>query len=348
MAVEQHTLLAGTSPSVADIHTDAEHIVRTEGRFLHTEVGIGVGGIAQSGTEGPLHINLSIVVISSGHGAYALTGFVVVGGKGVGESGIGEGKLATEVGITGEQVGQGFSTIVRRKHGVHYTSSEGFDVGNNARAAAAEHQHEGFAGFTEGMHQTFLVFREIEVRKVTGSLAIAGLADAADNDICRGSGKGSLFDAGGLVGIPLRIAVVGHGIFHTCHIADAVLSELLLHRLQDGLVVLSHKLVGAVALPGIAPSAIEAAERIGVRSGDKDALSGLQRQHVVLVLQQHDALFGGLTADVGKFLAAELRIFRGIPGRMLEEPEAVFQAQYACHGIVDTRHGHQPLLDGLL
>ena len=98
-------------------------------------------------------------------------------------------------------------------------------------------------------------------------------------------------------------------------------------------------LVCLVTLPRVGPAAVEATHGVGIRTGNQQFLAFCQRQYAVCVLQEYQRLFGSLECGGGMFRTAEQReVFQIIIG-FLKQIEAVLQAQYAAHRIVNAAHG---------
>ncbi len=128
--------------------------------------------VAQTVAKGPLACDVGLVVVCAGHDAGDFRHFVVVGRQGVDVAGIGVGQTAAEVGVAREEVGQGVAAFVAGQEYVDDCGSQGLDVGDDARTALVEHQHDGLAGRGGHAHELFLSGREVEVGEVAGGLAV--------------------------------------------------------------------------------------------------------------------------------------------------------------------------------
>ncbi len=93
-----------------------------------------------------------------------------------------------------------------------------------------------------------------------------------------------------------------------------------------------------MSLPGIAPSTVQAAHLIGIRTRKENLLAMLQRKDITLVLQEHHTLGSSLQGELGKLLATKLRIILQFLGWVLEEVETVLHAKHTATGIVDATH----------
>ena len=93
-----------------------------------------------------------------------------------------------------------------------------------------------------------------------------------------------------------------------------------------------------MSLPGIAPSTIQAAHLIGIRTREENLLAMLQRKDITLVLQEHHTLGSSLQGELGKLLTPKLRIILEFLGWVLEEVETVLHAKHTPTGIVDATH----------
>ena len=160
-------------------------------------------------------------------------------------------------------------------------------------------------------------------------------------------GSHSLAEVVGIIVAPVVVAVDGRQIFHALFQNHIVGTKLVAHSLIDGVVLLS-KLISLMPLPSVAPTAIEAAHSVGIRSGDENLHALLEREKVVVVLEQHFALLGSAGSKIGVLLAAEIRIVLEAVVRLVEEVKAVFQSKNAAHGIIDAAHRHLTLLHQLL
>ena len=93
-----------------------------------------------------------------------------------------------------------------------------------------------------------------------------------------------------------------------------------------------------MTLPGIAPSTVQTAHLIGIRTREENLLAMLQRKDITLVLQEHHTLGSSLQGELGKLLATKLRIILEFLGWVLEEVETVLHAKHTTTGIIDATH----------
>ena len=97
---------------------------------------------------------------------------MVVGGEGVDPLRICERELRAEVALAGDEFGEGVAAVVAGEHHVDDGACKGFDLADDARASLVEHEHDGFAGGCECLHECGLIGREVKVVGVAGSLAV--------------------------------------------------------------------------------------------------------------------------------------------------------------------------------
>ena len=76
---EQDALLACHAAGILDVDAHGEHVTSGEVCLVNTQVAVFKCGVTQAVAEGPLHIDLGIVVIHALHGARLLTDTIVVG-----------------------------------------------------------------------------------------------------------------------------------------------------------------------------------------------------------------------------------------------------------------------------
>ena len=160
-------------------------------------------------------------------------------------------------------------------------------------------------------------------------------------------GSHSLAEVVGIIVAPVVVAVDGRQIFHTLFQNHIVGTKLVAHSLIDGVVLLS-KLISLMPLPSVAPTAIEAAHSVGIRSGDENLHALLERKDIIIVFEQHFAFLGSTRSKIGMLLAAEFGIVLEAVVRLVEEVKAIFQSKNAAHSIVDAAHRHLTLLHQLL
>ena len=255
--------------------------------------------------------------------------------QGVDVLGIGEGELPGEVLVAAQEGGQGRAAKVGRKHHVHHGSGQRLNVANQARTALVENQHDGLAGSSQGFYQLLLVGRQVEVVHIAGRLAIGVFAHAANDDVHVTGGVLGLLDVDGKVFLP--VIVIIHHARDPGHLARITVEQ----GLEDGL-VLRHVGIG-IALPGVAPAAVERTQGVGVGAGNQDAGAFLEGKNAV-ILEQDLALQGGGVGFLGKLLGTELRV--GIvPNGLVEQAQAHLQAQHAAHGVVQAGLGDSTFLD---
>ena len=334
-AEQQHRLQTGALAYVGHVHRDLDDVAGLELGLGYADVAVGIFRVAEAEAEGPLHIHHGVVVVGTAHGCAVLAYLVIIGVQGVDMLGIGERQLAGEVLVTGQEGGQGVSAKVGRQHHIHHGGGQGLDVSNQAGTAFVEHQHDGLAGLGQFLHQLLLVGRKIEVVHVTGRLAVGILTHTGDDDIGPSGGGNSLCDAGRILVLP------GHGrlVIHHASLVRNV-RETGLQGLYDG-VVLRDKGVGT-SLPGIAPAAVEGTQAIGIGAGDKDLFVFGERQNAV-VLQQDLALHGHVIGLMGIGGRCKHGIFM-LPGGILKQAQAHFQAQDTADGVVQAGLGNLPFL----
>ena len=285
--------------------------------------------------EGPLHVHDGVVVVGAVHGFAVLGDFVVVGVQGVDVLGIGERQPAGEVLVAAQQGSQGVGTEVGGQHYIHHCGGQRLNVANQARTALVQNQDDGLAGTGQGSHQLLLGLGKVQVVHVAGGLAIGIFAYANHHHVCTAGGGHGLANAGSILGLPVGTLQ----ILHAGLIAHVL--ETVLQGLHDG-IVLRHKRVG-IALPTIAPAAVERTQGIGVGPGNQDAGAFLEGKNAV-ILEQDLALQGGGVRFPGKLLGAELRV--GIvPNGLVEQAQAHLQTQDAAHGVVQAGLGDSAFLD---
>ena len=104
-----------------------------------------------------------------------------------------------------------------------------------------------------------------------------------------GIGIGGSLHCSGYVGLVLGLPVASFSPCDTLAERHFVMSELVCQRGIYGLVLayLACDLIGAVALPSVAPSSVKRAHGVRIWSADQQACSLLERQQIGLVLQQH-------------------------------------------------------------
>ena len=103
-----------------------------------------------------------------------------------------------------------------------------------------------------------------------------------------------------------------------------------------------------MSLPAVRPASVEAAHRVGIRTGKQDFCALGKRQDVAFVLQQHFRFFGSLKSSGSKLLRTELIVFLDVPVRMVEQTQAILQAQYTGYGIIDAAHRYLAFLNQFL
>ena len=327
-AEQQNAFLTHTVAGVLDIDGEQEFVIGLELVLVDLKVAIFEGGIAEAIAEFPLERYAGIVVVGAFHRSSGMFArLIVIVHEGVDFLGIGIRKTTAEVGIATEQVGQSVATGVAGEKDVDHGLGQGFDVGNNARTTLVEDKHHGLAGLGQGFHQIALVLAEGEVGKVTGSFAIGVFTDTGYNNIGTGSGSHGFLYLG-FVFLPVSaLFVIGNALFED----DVVLAILLAKGFVNG-IVCTGKLVGYMTLPGIAPTAIEAAHLIGIGAGKKNFLSWSERKDAVGVLQQHHGFFGTLKGCMGKSFGGEFGIVGAEGIGLVEESEAVLEAKDTASG----------------
>ena len=181
--------------------------------------------------------------------------------------GIGEGQLAGEVLVTGQQGCQGVAAIVGRQHNVHHGGGQRLDVTDQARTAFVEDEHDGLARGGQFAHQLLLVVRQVQVVHIAGGLAVGVLTHAAHNDVGAAGGFHRQGDVDGQVPLPVELVV--HHAGYPFHLSGETVEQ----GLEDG-VVLRDEVIGR-SLPGIAPAAVQRAQAVGVGAADQDLFRSL-------------------------------------------------------------------------
>ena len=101
------------------------------------------------------------------------------------------------------------------------------------------------------------------------------------------------------------------------------------------------------SLPGVGPSPVESAHRIGIGAAEEDPRVRGQRKHLVFILEQDLAFHRCLIGLSGELFAAEQRILR-LRGFLVEQAHPVLEPEDAPDGIVDTLHRNNPLIHQFL
>ena len=145
---------------------------------------------------------------------------------------------------------------------MYYGLCQRFDVADGASARLVQHQDDGLARSSQCLHQIFLIGTEIDIGNVAPGLGVGILSDAHYHIVFVGSSSHGIADIIGMIHCP-AFRVVTHALYQ-CHM---IASELVSQGFIDGIEMPGKFLaVGTVALPGIAPAAVECTHAVGIRS----------------------------------------------------------------------------------
>ena len=158
---EQHGLLACHTAGIGDIDLDGKHVRGAERGFIDGELVVAEGGVAEAVAEGPLLADDGFVVIGSLHDVGLLAGLVVVGGDALLVAGIADGHLGAEVGLAADEACEGVAAVVAGEEDVDDGLAEGFNLADDAGTAFVEHEDDGFACGSNGLHEGLLGGRDI-------------------------------------------------------------------------------------------------------------------------------------------------------------------------------------------
>ncbi len=81
---------------------------------------------------------------------------------------IGVGHFATRVGVAGKNVGKCVTTEVTGKQNVDYRICQWLNITDDTRTTTVENQYNRFACRSKSFDEIALVFRDSEVRQVSG------------------------------------------------------------------------------------------------------------------------------------------------------------------------------------